>query len=120
MFLLCLRLIAPAQKRNVNATVTAQNAFVTTKKEIRTPIVQVVAVNKKGDFEAQKKRQRIQIYFWNIVGSVEHINIPKLEAALRKEFPNTEDRFIQSQVALMQTEGKIKVQNQVKVWIKPP
>jgi uncharacterized membrane protein YheB (UPF0754 family) len=82
--------------------------------------VLAAALNKKRKSEAQRKRQRVQIYFWNIVGSVEHINIPKLEDALRKEFPNAEDRFIQSQIELMQTEGKIKVQNNGKVWIKQP
>jgi hypothetical protein len=75
---------------------------------------------KAADLEAQKKRQNIQTHFWSIVGSVEHINIPKLEDAIHKEFHTTEDRFIQAQVRLMQTEGRIKVQNSVKVWIKQP
>jgi hypothetical protein len=78
----------------------------------------VDAVNKKADLEAQNKRLNVQVYFWNIVGSVEHVNISKLEDALRKQFPNAEDRFIHSQIALMQTEGRIKVQDNVKVWIK--
>jgi hypothetical protein len=90
------------------------------KKETKTPTAPVVVVNRKADLEAQKKRQRVQAYFWKIVGPVEHINIPKLEDALRKQFPDSEDRFIQSQVALMQTEGKIKIQYNVKVWIKQP
>ncbi len=54
------------------------------------------------------------------MGSVEHINIPKLEDALRKEFRYTEDRLIQEQINLMQTEAKIRVKNRVKVWIKQP
>ena len=69
--------------------------------------------------EAQK-RQKIQTHFWGVVGSVEHINIPKLEDALRKEFNTTDDRFIEAQVRLMQTEGRIKVQETSKVWIKQP
>lgn len=70
--------------------------------------------------EAKKKRERIQRHFWNIVGSVEHINIPKLEDALRKEFNTDKDRFIQTQINLMQTEGRIRIENRVKVWIKQP
>lgn len=73
---------------------------------------------KPSDTEAQKKRQNVQVYFWNIVGAAEHINVPKLEDALRKEFSTTDDRFIQTQIKLMQTESRIRVQSNVKVWIK--
>ncbi len=70
--------------------------------------------------EAQTKRLKLQVYFWNVVGSVEHINVPKLEYAIRKEFNTTDDRVIQGQVRLMQTEGRIRIQNSAKVWIKQP
>jgi hypothetical protein len=70
--------------------------------------------------DLQRKRQKIQTYFWGIVGSAEHINIPKLEDALRKEFHTTNDRLIDQQIKLMQTEGRIRVQETVKVWIKQP
>jgi hypothetical protein len=75
---------------------------------------------KQLDLEARHKRMKIQTYFWGIVGSVEHINIPKLEDAIRKEFHTTDDRLIDAQVRLMQTEGRIRVQDTVKVWIKQP
>lgn len=75
---------------------------------------------KAPDLESQRKRQKIQAYFWGIVGSDEHINIPKLEYAIRKEFHTTNDRVIAVQVGLMQTEGRIRVQDTVKVWIKQP
>jgi hypothetical protein len=75
---------------------------------------------KTSDLEAQRKRQKIQTYFWGIVGSAEHINIPKLEDAIRKEFHTTDDRLIEAQINLMQTEGRIRVQDTVKVWIKQP
>jgi hypothetical protein len=75
---------------------------------------------KPSDLEAQKKREKVQTYFWGIVGSAEHINIPKLEDALKKEFHSTDDRLIQAQIRLMQTEKRIRVQNNVKVWIKQP
>ncbi|MCL2360108.1 MAG: hypothetical protein LBH74_03450 [Nitrososphaerota archaeon] len=68
----------------------------------------------------QKKRANVQTYFWNIVGSAEHINIPKLEDALRKEFPLADARLIKTQINLMQTEKRIKIQNNVKVWLKQP
>ncbi len=70
--------------------------------------------------ETSSKREKIQIQFWNQVGSVEHISLPKLEDAVRKEFNCTDDRFIQAQIRLMQTEIRIKVQSNVKVWIKQP
>jgi hypothetical protein len=75
---------------------------------------------KISDKEAHKKREKIQRHFWDIVGSVEHINIPKLEDAICKEFRTQEDRFIQKQINLMQTEGRVRVENRVKVWIKQP
>ncbi|NLF87494.1 hypothetical protein GX563_01575 [Candidatus Bathyarchaeota archaeon] len=77
-------------------------------------------MTKTSDSTAQRKRYKIQVYFWGIVGSDEHINIPKLEDAIRKEFHTTDDRYIEAQVQLMQTEGRIKVQDTVKVWIKQP
>jgi hypothetical protein len=75
---------------------------------MKTPIVQDDVMAKWSDLEAQKKRWKIQVYFWIIVGSAEHINVPKLEDAIRKEFHTTEDRFIQAQVKLMQIEGRIR------------
>ena len=73
--------------------------------------------SEKEDF---KKREKIQLRFWNQVGAVEHISLPKLEDAIKEEFNTTNDRFIQLQIRLMQTEGKIRVQSNVKVWIKEP
>jgi hypothetical protein len=70
--------------------------------------------------EALRKREKVQKYFWNIVGSAEHINIPKLKDALKKEFNTTDNRLIQTQIRLMQTEARIKIQNNMKVWIKEP
>jgi hypothetical protein len=72
------------------------------------------------DNDAQKKRRKVQFYFWSIVGSVEHISLPKLEDAVKKEFNCTDDRFIQAQIKLMQTESRIRVQSRVKVWINQP
>jgi hypothetical protein len=67
-----------------------------------------------------KKREKVQSYFWNIVGSVEHINLPKLEDAIKKEFNAHDDRFVDAQIKLMQSESRIKVQSNGKVWIKQP
>ena len=77
-------------------------------------------MDKNSDVQAQKKRERVQRYFWNIVGAVEHINLPKLEDAIKKEFNTANDRFVESQIKLMQFEGRVKVQCNVKVWIKQP
>jgi len=68
--------------------------------------------------EALKKREKIQKRFWNQVGSVEHISLPKLQDAIKKEFNCNDDRFIQAQIKLMQTEARIRVQSNVKVWVK--
>ncbi len=75
---------------------------------------------KASEKKAQISRQKVQVYFWNIVGSAEHINLPKLEDAIRKEFNTQDDRFIQAQINLMQTEARIRVENRVKVWIRQP
>jgi hypothetical protein len=75
---------------------------------------------KYSEKEALKKREKVQNHFWNIVGSVEHVSLPKLEDAIKKEFNVGDDRFIQAQIKLMQTEGRIRVQSRVKVWIKQP
>jgi hypothetical protein len=70
--------------------------------------------------KAQKKREKIQRYFWGIVGSAEHINLPKLQNAIKREFHVSDGRLIEMQVRLMQTEGRVKVQDKVKVWVKQP
>lgn len=75
---------------------------------------------KNLDLATLGKRENVQIHFWNIVGGVEHINLPKLEDALKKELHSSDDREIQAQIRLMQTEGRIRVQSKVKVWIKQP
>ena len=68
----------------------------------------------------QRKREKIQAHFWNQVGAVEHISVPMLEDAVRKEFRVSDDRFVQEQVRLMQTEARIRVESRVKVWIRQP
>ena len=73
--------------------------------------------NTKGDL---KKREKIQEYFWNEVGSVEHTSLPKLKNAIEREFNREDDRFVLGQIKLMQTEGKIRIESKVKVWIKKP
>lgn len=75
---------------------------------------------KHPDAEALKKREKIQQHFWNQVGSKEHISVPMLEDAIKKEFNYKEDRAIQTQINLMQTEARIRVESRVKVWIKQP
>lgn len=80
----------------------------------------MMTLPKTSGVDAQKKRQKIQTHFWGIVGSVEHINIPKLEDAVRKEFHTSDHRFIEAQVRQMQSEGRIRVQENAKVWIKQP
>lgn len=77
-------------------------------------------MTKYSDIKAQKKREKIQVNLWNIVGAVEHINLPKLEDAVKKEFNCTDDRFVKAQIELMQTESRIMVQSKVKVWIRQP
>ena len=73
-----------------------------------------------SDLEARRKREKIQQNFWSIVGAIEHINLPKLEDAIKKEFATSDDRLIQAQVELMQTEARVRVQNKAKIWIKQP
>jgi len=77
-------------------------------------------MTKPSEPEDLKKREEIQNHFWNEVGSVEHISLPKLKDAVRKEFKCKDYRSIQVQIELMQTEARIKIESKVKVWIKPP
>jgi len=72
------------------------------------------------DMESLKKREKIQNHFWNQVGSNEHISLPILEDAIKKEFNYEDDRSIQSQINLMQTETRIRIESRVKVWFKQP
>jgi hypothetical protein len=80
----------------------------------------MITMIKTSEPEDVKKRERIQDRFWNEVGSIEHISLPKLKDAVRKEFRYKDDRSIQAQIELMQTEGRIRIESKVKVWIKPP
>ena len=75
---------------------------------------------KSSDKGAQQKRRNVQVHFWNIVGIVEHISLPKLEDAVKKEFNCNDDRFVQAQIKFMQTEARIRVQSRVKGWINQP
>jgi hypothetical protein len=75
---------------------------------------------KSPNKDAQQKRRKVQVHFWNIVGTVDHISLPKLEDAVKKEFNCNDDRFVQAQIKLMQTESRIRIQNRVKVWINQP
>jgi hypothetical protein len=77
-------------------------------------------MNQHSETEALKKREKIQNHFWNQVGSDEHISLPMLKNAIKKEFNYKDDRSIQAQVKLMQTEARIRVESRVKVWIKQP
>jgi hypothetical protein len=80
----------------------------------------VTTLSTNSGNEERKKREKIQNHFWNQIGSIEHISLPKLQDAIRKEFNCKNDRFIKDQIKLMQTEARIRVQTRVKVWIKQP
>ncbi|HLN46549.1 MAG TPA: hypothetical protein VK209_12660 [Candidatus Sulfotelmatobacter sp.] len=67
-----------------------------------------------------KKREKIQLHFWNQVGCDEHISLPMLENEIIKEFKCKDDRFVRVQVNLMQFETRIRIESRVKVWIKEP
>lgn len=77
-------------------------------------------MNKTSETGDAQKRGKIQTCFWNIVGSDEHISLPMLEDAVKKEFKVTDDRFVEKQIRLMQTEARIRIQTKVKVWIRKP
>lgn len=80
----------------------------------------MITMIEKSEPEDQKKRKRIQNRFWNEVGSTEHVSLPRLKDAIRREFRYENDRSIQAQIELMQTEARIRIESKVKVWIKPP
>lgn len=70
--------------------------------------------------EDSKKREEIQKHFWNEVGAVEHISLPKLKKAIEEGFKCKDQRFVQAQINLMQTEARIRIESRNKVWIKRP
>ena len=80
----------------------------------------MVMLTKQPEQESLKKRERIQRCFWNEVGTVEHISLPKLRNAVAKEFKCNDGRLIETQIELMQIEARIRIQSKVKVWIKQP
>jgi len=80
----------------------------------------MITLTRHLELEFLKKRKKIQNYFWDIVGAEEHTSLPKLKHAIIKEFNNDDDRFVQSQIRLMQTEARIKIESRVKVWIRKP
>ena len=80
----------------------------------------MITMTKPSEPEDLKKREKIQNHFWNEVDSIEHISLPKLKDAVRKEFKYEDDRSIQAQIELMQTEARIRIESRVKVWIRPP
>ena len=73
--------------------------------------------NKSDDLQ---KRDKIQRLFWDEVGSVEHTSLPKLKNSVAREFNRRDDRFVSRQIKLMQTQGRIRIESKVKVWIKKP
>jgi len=66
------------------------------------------------------KREKMQRRFWDEVGSAEHISMPELENAVKREFKCTDNRSVKTQIELMQTEARIRIESRVKVWIKTP
>lgn len=77
-------------------------------------------MNRSSESKALEKRERIQDYFWNEVGAFEHISLPKLKDALRKEFDCADDRLIHAQIELMQKEQRIRIESKVKIWVREP
>jgi hypothetical protein len=77
-------------------------------------------MTKRAKPEDLQKRDKIQRHFWKEVGAVEHISLPRLKDTIRREFKYGDDRLIQAQIDLMQTEKRIKIESKVKVWIKEP
>lgn len=83
-------------------------------------MLSMIMMTKHSQPEDLKKRERVQRHFWEEVGSVEHISLPELESAVKKELKCEDDRRIQAQIGLMQTEQRIRIESKVKVWIKQP
>jgi len=77
-------------------------------------------MTKRLEPEDRRKREKIQRHFWKEVGTAEHISLPELENAVKKEFSVTDGRLIQAQINLMQTEQRIRIESKAKVWIRQP
>ena len=59
-----------------------------------------MTMTKQAEPEDLKKRERIQKHFWDEVGAVEHISLPELENAVKREFKCKDDRTIKTQIEL--------------------
>lgn len=77
-------------------------------------------ITKHSEREIQKKREKMQRRFWNEVNAAEPISIPELENAVEKEFRFKDDKCIQVQIALLQTEARIRTESKAEVWIGSP
>ncbi len=77
-------------------------------------------MKKRVSLDCEGKREKIQRQLWNEVGSAEHVSLPRLEDAVRKEFNFGDDRLVNAQIDLMRSEQRIKIESKVKVWIKQP
>jgi hypothetical protein len=77
-------------------------------------------VTKHPKLTDARRRAKIQSHFWYEVGDAEHISLPRLKDAIRKEFNLADERLVQTQVDLMQTEQRIRIESRVKIWIKQP
>ena len=77
-------------------------------------------MKKRPGLNDAEKRQKIQCRFWNEVGSAEHISLPRLRDAVKKEFNFGDDRLVRAQIDFMRSEQRIKIESKVKVWIKRP
>ena len=75
----------------------------------------MIAMTKHSELEDLKKRKKIHNHFWNEIGANEHISLPKLKDAVKKEFNLKDDRSAQAQIELMQTEQRIRVESRVSL-----
>lgn len=83
-------------------------------------ICDAITVSKHQKFADERKRAKIQAHFWNEVGTAEHISLPRLKDAIRREFSLDDERLVQTQVDLMQMEQRIRIESRVKIWVKQP
>lgn len=70
--------------------------------------------------EDRKRREKIHRVCWEHVGAAGFISLPMLKGAISDEFGDAANRFILTQMKLMQAERRIRIDVKFQVWVKEP
>ncbi len=70
--------------------------------------------------EALRRREKTHRVCWENVDAAGFISLLMLKRAISDEFGDVADRFILTQMKLMQAERRIRIDVKFRVWVKEP